>query len=368
MKVCVLGAGIFGSTIAIRVANAGHEVELFEAKDGLLRGASGINQFRLHRGYHYPRSPETARESRDGSDTFEAEYSAAIRSSQSCKYAIARRGSRVSPAEYLSFCESMMLPYHIVTTGNILNQDEIELVIDAYEARYDPAILRGLVWDRLRQSRVKLQLKHKAIPLKAHYDKIVIAAYVGTNEILGHLGFTSWDTYQYEVCEKPVVRMPDAFGRQTSAVVMDGEFCSVDPFGNSGLHVLGHVKHAIHHTNVGIYPEVPDDLRRYIDRGVVRDPDGSAFSDIIYDGSRFIPMLAQAEYVGSMFTVRVVLADQGETDARPTMVEEIDDQVIRVFSGKVPTCVEAADKVLALLRGKRQDRMEINATDINSDS
>jgi hypothetical protein len=50
--------------------------------------------------------------------------------------------------------------------------------------------------------------------------------------------------------------------------------------------------------------------------------------------------------------VRAVLADKEDTDARPTLVEEIDDQVVRVFSGKIGTCVEAAKQVTAILEQK----------------
>ena len=34
-----------------------------------------------------------------------------------------------------------------------------------------------------------------------------------------------------------------------------------------------------------------------------------------------------------------------ETDERPTQVRKINDKIISVFSGKIPTCVNAAKKV-----------------------
>ena len=58
-KALVVGGGIFGSTAAIGVSNNGYNVKLTEKLDDVMKGASDINQYRLHKGYHYPRSNET---------------------------------------------------------------------------------------------------------------------------------------------------------------------------------------------------------------------------------------------------------------------------------------------------------------------
>jgi glycine/D-amino acid oxidase-like deaminating enzyme len=60
-KIAVAGAGIYGATAAIRLAEQGHQVHLFDPL-GVLRAASAINQYRVHAGYHYPRSAETITE------------------------------------------------------------------------------------------------------------------------------------------------------------------------------------------------------------------------------------------------------------------------------------------------------------------
>ncbi len=65
-KVAVAGAGVYGANIAISLAEAGHDVHLFDPL-GVLRAASAINQYRIHSGYHYPRSPETITRNPGGS-------------------------------------------------------------------------------------------------------------------------------------------------------------------------------------------------------------------------------------------------------------------------------------------------------------
>src|SRR2546430_7068992 len=44
-----------------RLAELGHDVRLFDPL-GILRAASAINQYRVHAGYHYPRSLERSEE------------------------------------------------------------------------------------------------------------------------------------------------------------------------------------------------------------------------------------------------------------------------------------------------------------------
>src|SRR5664279_1930466 len=76
-KVAVAGAGVYGATIAISLAGAGHDVRLFDPL-GILRAASAINQYRIHSGYHYPRSPETIRETLEARVEFLNTFAPAI--------------------------------------------------------------------------------------------------------------------------------------------------------------------------------------------------------------------------------------------------------------------------------------------------
>ena len=58
MNIAIIGSGFFGSTLAL-ILSKKHQVTLFEKKTDILQGASKVNQFRFHRGYHYPRSTKT---------------------------------------------------------------------------------------------------------------------------------------------------------------------------------------------------------------------------------------------------------------------------------------------------------------------
>jgi hypothetical protein len=63
--------------VAILLAEQGHSVRLFDPL-GVMRAASTINQYRLHAGYHYPRSPETVQETQEARAEFIRAFEPAI--------------------------------------------------------------------------------------------------------------------------------------------------------------------------------------------------------------------------------------------------------------------------------------------------
>ena len=347
MKVCVLGAGIFGCTAAIHAARLGHDVHLFERGPEILTAASAVNQFRLHRGHHYPRSSATAKECKATEASFRAEYGECVIDGSTI-YAIAD-GSRTSPVDYLGFCVAHDLPFRAASAP--FDTTSLSIAIEGVEGRIDPVKLRELIVGRL--DGVKIHLCTPATSaLRDQFNIIVIAAYAGTNDAALALD-CAVEPFQYEVIEKPVLRLPRRY-KSFSMVVMDGEFCSLDPYGETGLHIMGHVKHAIHSANTGLEAEVPEHLVGYLNRGIIEKPEGSRIAGFIESGSKYIPVLSKAEYIGSMFTIRAVLPERDATDERPTLVEALDGQVIRIFSGKLGTCVAAAHKVMDMIGSVKQ--------------
>jgi glycine/D-amino acid oxidase-like deaminating enzyme len=77
-KIAVAGAGIYGATTALRLAARGHRVTLFDPL-GVMQAVSAINQYRVHSGYHYPRSPETISEILEARREFLQEFRAGDR-------------------------------------------------------------------------------------------------------------------------------------------------------------------------------------------------------------------------------------------------------------------------------------------------
>lgn len=360
-RIAVVGGGIFGVTCAVKLADCGHAVEVFEKHRDLLMGASGINQYRLHRGYHYPRSPETAVACREAEASFRQEYGEAVLDGGTHHYGIAKRNSLIQADRYMQFCDTLGLAYEREWTP-LMRRDAIDLCLRVQEGLFDPDRLRAICWRNLRRAKVSVRLETAADEKHlAAYDVAVVCTYSTINTLLRGRP-DAQKPYQFELCEKPVVRLPRRFAGK-SLVILDGPFMCIDPFGSTELFVLGNVVHAIHHTHIGTVLEGIDE--RYhplIDNGVIPHPPLTHIERFIESAAECFNGIERAEHVGSMFTIRAVYPYRDHTDERPTIVERVSDRLITVFSGKIGTCVQAAMEVVALVGGTGQtERTSVQA-------
>ena len=100
MNIAIIGSGFFGSTLAL-ILSKKHEVTLFEKKNDILQGASKVNQFRFHRGYHYPRSSKTIKEIKESYNEFIKFYGKNVFTPTKNYYAISKKGSKIRFDKYL---------------------------------------------------------------------------------------------------------------------------------------------------------------------------------------------------------------------------------------------------------------------------
>ena len=342
-KVLVVGGGIFGTTASVALATSGFNVTLHEELDSIMKCASDINQYRLHRGYHYPRSKSTAQECLDGLKSFKRKYGASVVDGDvNHFYAISSRDSLVSSGEYTKFLDEMGLEYNLHEPFN-----GTDLTVEVGEELFDSEKLKVQVTQKMKGVGVNVVLnKHTTEEDFDDYDYVVIATYAKINELLDES-----IQYQYEVVEKPVVKLPEQY-KNKSMVVMDGPFMCLDPY-KDGYHVLGHVEHAIHSTNVGDYPMVLNKhIVEYLNNGVVHNPHVTKINKFIEAGMEFFEDFDKLEHIGSMFTIRTVLAHREHDDARPTIVTQEAHNVYTIFSGKIGTCVQAANELVRRLQPK----------------
>ena len=347
MKIAVIGAGIFGITTALELSK-NFEVDLFEQYDDILKSTSGINQFRVHRGYHYPRAPNTVESVLRSESSFLREYREAIINDVNHYYCISRNDSLTSSSQNLDFLNKFNLEFTL-SQLELLDKNSIDLCVKVKESIWDPVKLKQICIKKLQTSNINLHLNSKInSSIFKNYDYIVICTYANSNFLLSDFPESKLK-YQFEICEKPVVSLPNQF-QKNSIVIMDGPFMSIDPFGKTGNFVLGNVVHAIHSTNIGLIPEIPEKFIPLLNNGIIKNPVISNFNEFIKSSIKFLPSMKNAVHIGSMFTVRAVLPNIDSTDERPTIVRQISDNVFTIFSGKVPTCVEAAEEVSMLIK------------------
>ena len=346
-KALVVGGGIFGTTAAVGLKNSGYNVKLTEKLDDVMKGASDINQYRLHKGFHYPRSKETAESCLEGTKTFERKYDRSIMNGNiQHLYCIASEDSLVTPSEYLKF-----LDYHKLKYTKVDPLPNTDLTVEVNEKLFNNNTLRELVKDKLYGNGIDLELNSEAdwVDFK-NYDLVVLATYANINQYL-----RKKQDYQFELCEKPVVKLPKEYSNK-SIVVMDGPFMCLDPYGDTGYHVLGNVVHAIHETNIGPKPIVKSKtLRKYLNDGVIKNPKVTNIKKFIETGMKFFEDFDKLEHIGSMYTFRTVLRDREHDDARPTLVrkEKSPYNIYSLFSGKITTCVDATNELIKLVNQEK---------------
>ena len=281
-KALVVGGGVFGLTSAIELSNNGYLVDVKEKSDSIMSGASSINQYRLHKGYHYPRSKETAQECLDGLYSFKRKYEdCVVNGGITHMYSIASDDSMVSGEEYKKFLDDMNLSYYEREP-----MPNCDLTIVADEELFCPKKLSDSLQKKVWSSHINIETNTEVKSLdelKEKYDIVVVATYSNINQLLDKKR-----EYQFEVCEKPVVRLPKIF-EDISIVIMDGPFMCLDPYENEN-HVLGNVVHAIHETNIGEKPKVSDELKSYLNKGVIKNPKITNIDKFIDSGVNILVM------------------------------------------------------------------------------
>src|ERR1700730_7601170 len=175
VKIAVAGAGIYGATTAIRLAEQGHDVHLFDPL-GILRAASAINQYRIHSGYHYPRSPETITETLEARAEFIGAFAPAVVRNSRHYYAILTKGSQTPPDLF----ERVMSQHSLICRPchpDWMNFDFIDRCYEVDEQLYDPAILRNLVESRIKSLAIPFEHCEFRQEMRPDYDFVVWAAY-----------------------------------------------------------------------------------------------------------------------------------------------------------------------------------------------
>lgn len=311
-KIAVAGAGIYGATAAIRLAEQGHEVHLFDPL-GIMQAASAINQYRVHAGYHYPRSPETIQETLEARAEFIAAFEPAIVRNSRHYYAIPKKGSRTPPDLY----ERVMAQHGLSLKGcrpSWMNFDFIDRCYEVQEHIYDPDVLRELVASRIRSLGIRFEKKDFRAEMRGDFDFVIWATYgMGASRRVFQIA-------KFQVAEKMLIELPDAL-RGVALVVVDGPFTAFDPYGSSARSLFGSAKNTNHWTTTDPDEPVPEPYAGILNEPEFRPVPFTRFAAMRTDCCDSVPGARDAVYLGSRFTIRVV-EDHPASDRRILYVQE----------------------------------------------
>ena len=351
----VIGCGIFGAMTALRLAEAGWDVTIFERLPTALQGSSFNNQNRLHLGFHYPRDDETARQCIRGFEHFKQTFPECILDRFPNAYFIAEQGSMTTPGDYLAFCQRVGLPYTLLSLDAFeprLQGVSLGLLCD--EVVYDCAILRHLILQRLQDSGIKpvfncdvtgiqrdghgYRLDAGGRPLGRH-DAVVNCTYADVNRLTSQLGHVVPE-YQYEYTMVPILEWDQP---PLGITVMDGRFMTLLPFGKSGRFLMYHVSHTVVASEVTHL--MPPTWRDPATRPSTQVDQQALFRKMQAACAEFVPSVMDAKLTGFLEGPRVVLAHKDKTDARPSILRQHEPTFLSVFTGKIDHCMWVADDV-----------------------
>jgi FAD dependent oxidoreductase len=332
LKIAVAGAGIYGTTIALALAEHGHAVQLFDPL-GILRAASATNQYRIHAGYHYPRSPETIREAIESRKEFTTTFGPAIVRDSRHYYAIPHEGSQTPPDVFEGVMARHKLPCNPCRPP-WMNFGFIDKCYEVEEEIYDPDVLRDVAASRIRALNVPFENREFMPEMRPDYDFVVYATYA--------LGPSrgAFEIAKYQVAEKILIEMPPQL-RGISLVVIDGPFTAFDPYGMSSKSLFGSAKNTNHWTTTDPYEPIPEPYASLLNSPEFKPIPFTRFDRMRDDSSLAAPASKDAVYLGSRLTIRVVENNPAQ-DRRTLYIREVAPGELHVFSGKVVGAVKAA--------------------------
>lgn len=352
--VVVIGAGIFGLSTAIVLAENGLSVTVVEKEFDVMLKASLVNQNRIHYGYHYPRSIQTGKEALNGLDSFKEYFGKSIFSGFSKYYAIASEGSHLNASQFQEFCAELGIPLtEQWPDKNFLNPKGIENCWLVNEPVFDYHTLRREVLEFVKKLKGIRIIRNDSISkieasasgffmtlesnLKLESAYLINASYANLNHLLSLLDKPMYNA-KFELLVLPVLSY-DKHYPPVGVTIMDGPFCSLVPRGFvAGDYILSHVKHSVVDSAYG--HSIPK----------WHPLDGNIELEIARHASEYYPILKDMQLKESWITTKMILPDQDDDDARPTMVLTHAANVFSIFSGKISTCIIAANEILDLIK------------------
>ena len=346
MKIAIIGGGLFGISSAIKIKEKFEfsNIDLFEKKSELLMGASGKNQFRWHRGYHYPRSEDTIRECLDSYNEFSKYFKKAEIESDNY-YAIAKENSKTNFKDYLKVLQKNHLDFEFVNNENV-KKNMIEGIVKVNESLVNIDIVRKLSKKYLKNLNINIYLNNfvnLTTEFKKKYDYIIVSTYENNNKIL-----KLKSQNKFQLVEKIIVKTPKNF-KNKSFVILDGNFMCIDPYKDSNLSVLGHVSNSVHKTIISDKPDFGKKFSELINNYYNERKSFSKFQYIKNDFKKYFNGIDNLEFKSSFYVVRCTKKNKEKTDERLSECK-LTGNIISIFSGKWVSSFNISKKILDIIK------------------
>ena len=361
----IIGGGFYGLSIAIYLSRVRglKKIIVLEREPEILARASYNNQARVHNGYHYPRSFLTGFRSQINYPRFISDYSSAIFNDFNQIYAIARKNSKVNARQFIRFCDEIgaktILAKSPITS--LFNERLIEKVFNVEESAFNANLLKKYLIRELKKENIQILLNSNVKKI-AYRNKESVSLFLNNSisketELLNaryvfnctYSGLNCIEGFfaenkgrleiKHEIAEIALIKPPPVL-KHLGVTVMDGPFFSTMPFPDKKLHSLTHVRYTPHH-----HWADKKEINPY--KQISQYANASKANRMIRDASRFLPIISNSIYMGSLYEVKSILAMNETDDGRPILFEKHKNLpgCYSVLGGKIDNIYDIFEKL-----------------------
>ena len=342
----IVGGGFYGCNLALFLRSISSSILLLEAGDDLMTRASRVNQARIHTGFHYPRSALTAVKSMVLRQRFAADYAEAVIDDFQMLYGIARRRSRVNANRFFRTFKTMGSPIEPANASQsaLFDPAMVEAVFNCVEHAFDYRVLHRGLANRLDALGLEVALNTEVVELEDRADSVVVrladgqqiearyvfnVTYAQINHVL-RAGKLPEAHLKHETVEIALIEPPaqlEGYG----ITIMDGPFMSTMPYPAERLYSLTHVRY----TPQKSWTDAETSDSPY--QVLAAAAPVSRHRHMLLDAQRYVPSLAEAAWVKSLYEVKTVLLKNEADDGRPILYQRQprDSRVISIMGGKI---------------------------------
>lgn len=357
----IIGGGFYGCAVACHLSTKHNfkNICIIEKEPALFNRASSNNQYRVHNGYHYPRSFNTANRSRINYKKFIQDWSPAILHNFKSLYAIPRSNSKLNSAQFEKFVQSIGATITPASSKQrkLFNVNYFEGIYQVEECCFSPTILKDLYQLKIDQLKINLMLSNKVTSIiKCNHEyEIVIenelskkkkirssfifnCTYSGLNQISGDI-FGPKNKLKHEVVELTFLQSPNDLS-SIGITIMDGPFFSILPTEKKNILSLSHVRYTPHFSwgdqkNLDPYALLSDYQK------------DSHFSRMFRAAQKWIPSIREELYINSQFEIKTLLEKNELDDGRPILFERDRNlkNVFYILGSKIDNIYDALEKI-----------------------
>ncbi len=349
MKIAIIGIGLYGAYIADKLSeNKKISLDLFEKKNKTLNSTAKKNQYRLHKGYHYPRSKDTILQTINGFSLFKKKFKKFLYFPKK-NYYLVHKESKINFKKYTKIYKKLGLKFKKINSINYshyLDSNQIDGCINTEEG----VILIDKLIPYLRK---KIQKKTN-IRTGLEINKID-----NLNGILysGKKKFKSYDLIINTTYENPnlglkkkkfkikfeltgMVKILKPFKEQIGLTIMDGNYCSLYPQ-NKKESTISSVKYTPIYKSKS-FKKINDKIKT-LNKNKVKQ-------NIINDASRIINFKNLNMKSELILSHKVKLRNDNDDNRLSSII--LENRQISIMCGKIDAAPVICEKIINLINKK----------------